>query len=212
MGENGGENVFEFCEGNPVAFVDVQGLFAWEIWKRVVVYDLGYIGKDSPLHDYISGWGQRISDRNVLAATGLFWDINVVCKCVSNKWMAVDAKGFVLPEVHMRKDKFTKRAKALILAKEDDHVKDLTAWFRSEGKKVVEDYFRNVDRNRFKRYSKQSVCYRTSNEELFHEVSYALTFPVIASQKKWDLRPHGIKAPHDLNLKKNKEGVYDIAE
>ena len=210
--EEGGENVFEFCEGNPVSFFDVQGLFTWEIWKKVVVYDLGYIGKNSPPHDYISGWGQRISSRNALAVTGLFWDVDVVCKCVSNKWMAVDAKGFVLPEVHMRKDKFTKRAKALILAKEEDHVKDLTTWFRSTGKKVVEDYFRTVERNRFKRYSKQSVCKRTSNEELFHEVSSALMFPVLASQEKWDQDQRGIPAPHYVKLQKNKEGVYDIAE
>ena len=207
--ESGGENLYCFCDGRTMWSLDSLGLFSWEVLPRQVMYDLGYLDRFNPPYDYITGWPQIRPDASTLATTGFIWDIGVKCKCESDLWVVDDAAGFVVPVIHMRRDRFTERAKTRIIALENDHIADNLKWIESHGKKLVEDYLNKARRNV---YTRKILCESKNSTKLFKEFSDGLAVSIGISMSKWDMPHNGQNAKHSIRVERNKKGIYDLVE
>ena len=207
--ESGGENLYCFCDGRTMWSLDSLGLFSWEVLPRQMMYDLGYLDRFNPPYDYITGWPQIRPDASTLATTGFIWDIGVKCKCESDLWVVDDAAGFVVPVIHMRRDRFTERAKTRIIALENDHIADNLKWIESHGKKLVEDYLNKARRNV---YTRKILCESKNSTKLFKEFSDGLAVSIGISMSKWDMPHNGQNAKHSIRVERNKKGIYDLVE
>lgn len=213
--EAGGENLYRFAEDTPIFSFDVIGLFSWEILPKRFLYDLGDI--DSPkqrLFENISYWPMTKPRSGALAITGLRWNVDVKCKCKNNLWIPSSAKGFVIPVIHMRTNRFTSRLRKSIIQSEDEHISDWTVWFRGRGSKFVDQFLNEVATTKANIFKSKILCEVKNSNLLREKFSDELLYPSAWSHAKWDLpdRYYNRPAKHTSKVKLVKGGVYDLDE